>query len=158
MRQQTVEQHVSSELKEQIKAAMKAAMRAKEKERLGAIRMIQAEIKRIEVDERIEVDDERLLVILDKMCKQRRDSISQYVDAGREELADIERAEMAVIQEFLPAALSEAELDAIVAAAIADSGAESARDMGKVMALIKPQIQGRADMGAVSKMVKSRLA
>lgn len=149
---------MSSELKEQIKAAMKAAMRAKEKERLGAIRMIQAEIKRIEVDERIEVDDERLLVILDKMCKQRRDSISQYVDAGREELADIERAEMAVIQEFLPAALSEAELDAIVAAAIADSGAESARDMGKVMALIKPQIQGRADMGAVSKMVKSRLA
>ncbi len=149
---------MSSELKEQIKAAMKAAMRAKEKERLGAIRMIQAEIKRIEVDERIEVDDERLLVILDKMCKQRRDSISQYVDAGREELADIERAEMVVIQEFLPAALSEAELDAIVAAAIADSGAESARDMGKVMALIKPQIQGRADMGAVSKMVKSRLA
>ncbi|NHN38942.1 GatB/YqeY domain-containing protein [Pseudomaricurvus alcaniphilus] len=149
---------MSSELKEQIKAAMKAAMRAKEKERLGAIRMIQAEIKRIEVDERIEVDDERLLVILDKMCKQRRDSISQYVDAGREELADIERAEMVVIQEFLPAALSEAELDAIVAAAIADSGAENARDMGKVMALIKPQIQGRADMGAVSKMVKSRLA
>nr|WP_279538470.1 GatB/YqeY domain-containing protein [Pseudomaricurvus alcaniphilus] len=145
-------------MKEQIKAAMKAAMRAKEKERLGAIRMIQAEIKRIEVDERIEVDDERLLVILDKMCKQRRDSISQYVDAGREELADIERAEMVVIQEFLPAALSEAELDAIVAAAIADSGAENARDMGKVMALIKPQIQGRADMGAVSKMVKSRLA
>nr|WP_279537214.1 GatB/YqeY domain-containing protein [Aestuariicella hydrocarbonica] len=144
-------------MKDQLKDAMKAAMRAKEKQRLGTIRMIQAEIKRIEVDERIEVDDARLLVILDKMCKQRRDSITQYVDAGREELADIERAEMVVIQEFLPEALSDEELDQIIVKAIADSGAESARDMGKVMGLIKPQVQGRADVGAVSKLVKAKL-
>jgi uncharacterized protein YqeY len=144
-------------LKNEIKDAMKAAMRAKEKERLGTIRMIQAEIKRIEVDERIEVDDARLLVILDKMCKQRRDSITQYEDAGRDELAAIEKQEMAVIQEFLPAALSEAEIEQIVTDAIASTGAESARDMGKVMAIIKPQIQGRADMGAVSKIVKTKL-
>nr|WP_255568258.1 GatB/YqeY domain-containing protein [Aestuariicella albida] len=144
-------------MKDQLKDAMKAAMRAKEKERLGTIRMIQAEIKRIEVDERVDVDDERLLVILDKMCKQRRDSITQYVDAGREELADIERAEMVVIQEFLPEALSDEELDKIITQAIADSGAESPRDMGKVMGLVKPQVQGRADVGAVSKLVKSKL-
>ncbi len=144
-------------LKDTIKDAMKAAMRAKEKERLGTIRMIQAEIKRIEVDERIEVDDERLLAVLDKMCKQRRDSITQFDDAGRTELADIERLEMSVIQEFLPAALTEEELDQIVSQAIADSGAESARDMGKVMGLVKPQVQGRADMGAISKLVKTKL-
>ncbi|MBU3069402.1 GatB/YqeY domain-containing protein [Aestuariicella sp. G3-2] len=148
---------MSTALKDQLKDAMKAAMRAKEKERLGTIRMIQAEIKRIEVDERVDVDDERLLVILDKMCKQRRDSITQYVDAGREELADIERAEMVVIQEFLPEALSDEELDKIITQAIADSGAESPRDMGKVMGLVKPQVQGRADVGAVSKLVKSKL-
>jgi len=144
-------------LKDTIKDAMKAAMRAKEKERLGTIRMIQAEIKRIEVDERIEVDDERLLAVLDKMCKQRRDSITQFDDAGRTELADIERLEMSVIQEFLPAALSDEELDQIVTQAIADSGAESARDMGKVMGMVKPQVQGRADMGAISKLVKTKL-
>lgn len=144
-------------LKDRVKEAMKEAMRAKAKERLSAIRMIQAEIKRIEVDERIDVSDERLLVVLDKMCKQRRDSIEQYENAERPELADIERAEMAVIQEFLPAALSDAELDAIVSQAVADSGAESARDMGQVMALIKPQVQGRADMGVVSKLVKAKL-
>ncbi|MAZ88361.1 MAG: glutamyl-tRNA amidotransferase [Cellvibrionaceae bacterium] len=144
-------------LKDTIKDAMKAAMRAKEKERLGTIRMIQAEIKRIEVDERIEVDDERLLAVLDKMCKQRRDSITQFDDAGRTELADIERFEMGVIQEFLPAALTDEELDQIVTQAIADSGAESARDMGKVMGLVKPQVQGRADMGAISKLVKTKL-
>lgn len=149
---------MSTALKDQLKDAMKAAMRAKEKERLGAIRMIQAEIKRIEVDERIEVDDERVLIVLDKMCKQRRDSITQYVDAGREELADIERAEMVVIQEFLPEALTDDELDQIVTKAIADSGAESPRDMGKVMGLIKPQVQGRADVGAVSKLVKTKLS
>lgn len=149
---------MSTELKDRIKSEMKDAMRAKAKERLLTIRTIQSEIKRIEVDERIEVDDERLLVILDKMCKQRRDSINQYVEAGREELADVERAEMAVIQEFLPAALSDEELDQIISQAITDSGAESARDMGKVIALIKPQIQGRADMGAASKRVKSKLS
>lgn len=149
---------MSDTLKDQLKDAMKAAMRAKEKERLGTIRMIQAEIKRVEVDERIEVDDQRVLAILDKMCKQRRDSIQQYEGAGREELAAIERTEMAVIQEFLPAALSETELDTLITQAIAESGAESARDMGKVMAILKPQTQGRADMGAVSKAIKARLS
>lgn len=149
---------MSDSLKSQIKDAMKAAMRAKEKERLSTIRLIQAEIKRIEVDERIDVSDERLLVVLDKMCKQRRDSITQYEDAGRPELAEKERNEITVIQEFLPEALSEAELQQIVSDAIAISGAESARDMGKVMGIVKPKIQGRADMGAVSQMVKAQLS
>lgn len=149
---------MSVELKNRIKDAMKEAMRAKAKQRLGTIRLIQAEIKRIEVDERIDVDDARLLAVLDKMCKQRRDSITQYEAAERPELAEIERAEMVVIQEFLPQPLSEAELQTIVETAIADSGAESARDMGKVMAIIKPQVQGRADVGAVSKLVKTQLS
>ncbi len=148
---------MSDTLKAQITEAMKDAMRAKEKERLGAIRLIQAEIKRIEVDERIEVDDARVLAILDKMVKQRRDSITQFQDAGRQDLADKEQAEIDVIQAFLPEALSESELSAMIAAAIQESGAESMRDMGKVMGLLKPQIQGRADVGAVSGMVKSKL-
>ncbi|MDP1521011.1 GatB/YqeY domain-containing protein [Porticoccus litoralis] len=148
---------MSDTLKAQITEAMKDAMRAKEKERLGAIRLILAELKRIEVDERIEVDDARVLAILDKMVKQRRDSISQYVDAGRQELADKEQAEIDVIQAFLPEALGEAELTTMIDAAIQESGAESMRDMGKVMGLLKPQIQGRADVGAVSGMVKSKL-
>lgn len=148
---------MSDTLKAQITEAMKDAMRAKEKERLGAIRLILAELKRIEVDERIEVDDARVLAILDKMVKQRRDSISQYVDAERQELADKEQAEIDVIQAFLPEALGEAELTTMIDAAIQESGAESMRDMGKVMGLLKPQIQGRADVGAVSGMVKSKL-
>jgi len=148
---------MSDTLKAQITQAMKDAMRAKEKERLGAIRLILAELKRIEVDERIEVDDARVLAILDKMVKQRRDSISQYLDAGRQELADKEQAEIDVIQAFLPEALGEAELTTMIDAAIQESGAESMRDMGKVMGLLKPQIQGRADVGAVSGMVKSKL-
>ena len=133
-------------------------MRAREKERLGAIRLIQAEIKRIEVDERIEIDDERLLTVLDKMLKQRRDSAKQYQDAGRPELADRELAEIAVIQEFLPAQLDAGEIDALAADAVAESGARSMQDMGKVMAILKPKVQGRADMGLVSKVVKSKLA
>jgi uncharacterized protein YqeY len=149
---------MSTALKTRLKEEMKAAMRAKAKERLGTIRMIQSEVKRIEVDERIEVEDQRLLAILDKMNKQRRDSITQYVAAEREDLAEIERFEMSVIQEFLPAALSDTEIQAIVAQAITGSGAASAQDMGKVMGLVKPQIQGRADMGAVSKMVKAKLS
>ncbi len=148
---------MSDTLKAQITAAMKDAMRAKEKERLGAIRLIQAEIKRIEVDERIDVDDARVLAILDKMVKQRRDSINQYQDAGRQELADKEQAEIDVIQEFLPEALSDDELSTMIEAAIAESGAESMRDMGKVMAVLKPKIQGRADVGAVSGLVKAKL-
>ena len=136
---------------------MKVAMRAKAKVRLGTIRLIQADIKRIEVDERIEVDDTRVLAILDKMVKQRRDSIKQYEDAGRQELADVEQAEIKVIQEFLPEALSEDELAAMIDDAIASTGAESMKDMGKVMGIIKPKIQGRADVGAVSGLIKGKL-
>ena len=148
----------STTLKAQIKEAMKASMRAKEKQRLGTIRLIQAEIKRIEVDERIEIDDARLLAVLDKMCKQRRDSIQQYQAAERQELADIEAAEIAVIQDFLPSQLSDAELTTMISDAVSSSGAESMKDMGKVMAILKPQLQGRADMGAVSKQIKAALA
>ncbi len=140
-----------------IKEAVKAAMRAKEKERLATLRLITAEFKRVEVDERIEIDDDRALMILDKMCKQRRDSISQYQSAGRNDLVAVEQAEIEVISEFLPAALSDDELSAMVAAAIAESGAAGMQDMGKVMAIIKPQAQGRADMAQVSKLVKAQL-
>lgn len=149
---------MSTSLKEQITDAMKDAMRAKEKERLGTIRLIQADIKRIEVDERIEVDDARVLAILDKMVKQRRDSIAQFEEAGRQELADKEQAEIDVIQDFLPEALSGDELTAMIDEAIATTGAESMKDMGKVMGIIKPKIQGRADVGAVSGMVKAKLS
>lgn len=144
-------------MKSQIKDAMKDAMRAKDKPRLGAIRLMLSEVKRIEVDERIEIDDERLLAILDKMIKQRRDSITQYEAAGRDELAAIEIAEIAVIQDFLPTALNEEEINAMIAVAIAETGAESMRDMGKVMGILRPQIQGRADGGAVSGLVKVAL-
>jgi uncharacterized protein len=145
-------------LKAQITEAMKAAMRAHEKARLGAIRLIQSEIKRVEVDERIEVDDARVLVILDKMLKQRRDSISQFEKAARQDLVDIEVAEVAVIQEFMPQPLSAEEIDALIAAALAESGAASIKDMGKVMAILKPKVQGRADMGQVSQRIKAKLA
>ncbi len=146
-----------SELKQRISIEMKAAMRAKAKERLGTIRMILSELKRIEVDERIELDDARVLAILDKMQKQRRDSIEQFNTAGRNDLADIEQQELLVIREFLPQPLTEAELEAIVAQAVTDSGAQNMQEMGKVMALVKPQIQGRADMGAISQLVKNAL-
>ena len=119
--------------------------------------LILSEVKRIEVDERIEIDDERLLAILDKMIKQRRDSITQYEAAGRDELAAIEIGEIAVIQDFLPTALTEEEINAMIAVAIAETGAESMRDMGKVMGILRPQIQGRADGGAVSGLVKVAL-
>ncbi len=145
-------------LTEQIKAAMKAAMKARDKDRLGTIRLIQAEFKRIEVDERIEVDDQRALAVLDKMVKQRRDSAQQYKDAGRDELEAQELAEIAVLQEFLPAQLSEEELISLVDEAIAASGATGMQAMGPVMGQLKPKLQGRADMGAVSQLVKARLA
>lgn len=144
-------------IKAQITEAMKDAMRAREKERLGAIRLILADFKRIEVDERIEIDDERALVILDKMLKQRRDSIKQFTDGGRQDLADKEQAEIEVIQSFLPTPLTPAEIDALIAAAISATGAESVKDMGKVMAIVKPQVQGRADVGSVSQAIKARL-
>ncbi len=145
-------------LKVRITAEMKAAMRAKDKPRLGTIRLIQAEIKRIEVDERIELDDTRVLAILDKMSKQRRDSLSQFKDAGRDDLADQEQLELDIIAEFLPVALSDEELQTLIDQAVANSGAEAMSDMGKVMGILKPQVQGRADMGAVSKQIKARLS
>jgi uncharacterized protein YqeY len=140
-----------------IKAAMKAAMKSREKERLATIRLIQSEFKRVEVDERIELGEDRVLAILDKMVKQRRDSQKQYEDAGREELAAQEASEIAVIQEFLPAQLSDAELDAMIDEAIAGADAGGMQAMGAVMGKLKPQLAGRADMGAVSQKVKARL-
>ncbi len=146
-----------SDLKAQITAAMKDAMRAKDKARLGTVRLILADIKRIEVDERIELDDARVLQVLDKMVKQRRDSIAQYLAAERPELADKEQQELEVIKTFLPQPLSDSEINAILDQAIADTGASSMADMGKVMGIIKPKLQGRADMGQVSKLVKAKL-
>jgi hypothetical protein len=140
-----------------IKAAMKSAMKARDKERLATIRLIQAEFKRIEVDERIELDDARALAVLDKMVKQRRDSAQQYADAGRDELAAQENAEIAVLQEFMPSQLSEAELVELVDEAIANAGADGMQAMGAVMGQLKPKLAGRADMGAVSMLVKERL-
>ena len=132
-------------------------MKSGDKARLGAVRLVLAAIKQREVDERIELDDSQVLAVLDKMVKQRRDSIKQYGDAGRDDLVAQEAAEVDIIQEFLPAALTEEEVAAIVDQAIADSGAESMRDMGKVMGLVKPQVQGRADVGKVSGLVKQKL-
>ena len=146
------------ELKGQITDAMKDAMRAKDKPRLGTIRLILADLKRIEVDERIELDDERIITVMDKMLKQRRDSISQFEAAGRQELADVEKAEITVIQSFMPAALSNEEIEQLVSDAVASTGANSMKDMGKVMGILKPQLQGRADMAEVSKLIKSRLS
>ena len=136
---------------------MKEAMKAREKERLATIRLIQAELKRVEVDERIEIDDARALAIMDRMVKQRRDSISQFESAGRDELAAIERAEINVIQEFLPQQLSEGEILAIIDDALNGIDATGMAAMGPLMAVIKPKMQGRADMGAVSKLVKAKL-
>ena len=144
-------------LVEQVKAAMKAAMKAREKETLATIRLIQAEFKRVEVDERIEIDDARALAIMDKMVKQRRDSATQYRDANRPELADVEDAEIAVIQTFLPAQLSAEEIDALIDEALAGIDAEGMAAMGLLMGKLKPQLQGRADMGEVSKRVKAKL-
>ena len=136
---------------------MKEAMKAREKERLATIRLIQAEFKRVEVDERIQIDDARALVIMDKMVKQRRDSMSQFESAGRDELAAIERAEINVIQEFLPQQLSEDEILAIIDDALSGIDATGMAAMGPLMGVIKPKLQGRADMGAVSKLVKAKL-
>jgi hypothetical protein len=145
-------------LKDQITDAMKLAMKAKDSKRLGIIRLILSECKRVEVDERIELSDERVVAILDKMTKQRRDSAKQYADAGRKDLEDQENYEIQVIAEYLPTALSADELAGIIDQCVAESGAISAKDMGKVMALLKPQIQGRADMGAASQAVKAKLS
>lgn len=147
-----------SALLAQIKESMKEAMRAKEKVRLGTIRMLLAQVKQIEVDQKIEVTDADVLAILDKMLKQRKDSIAQFEDAGRTDLVDTEKAEMEALQEFMPQALNDDEISAMIDAAINESGAESMRDMGKVMAVLKPQMQGRADMAAVSGLVKGKLS
>jgi len=149
---------MSSSLKDSLTEAMKEAMRAKDKKRLGVIRLALAAFKQIEVDERIELDEARSLATLDKMVKQRRDSISQFEAADRNDLADIEKYEITVLQEFLPQALSSEEINAIISSALADTGAQSMGDMGKVMGIVKPKVQGRADVGAVSKMIKDQLS
>ena len=146
-----------SALKQEITEAMKDAMRARDKPRLGTIRLALSEIKRVEVDERIDTDDTRVIAILDKMVKQRRESIRMFEEAERTELADQEKFEITVLQEFLPQALSAAELDDIIQSALAESGAESMKDMGKVMGLVKPQVIGRADMGSISAKIKAAL-
>lgn len=145
-------------LTDRIKEDMKVAMKSGNKARLGVIRLILAAIKQVEVDERIVLDNERVIVVLDKMLKQRRESIRQFSDAGRLDLVAIEEAEVPVIQDFMPQALTEIEIDAMVKDAVTESGAESIKDMGKVMALLKANMQGRADMSAVSIKIKAALA
>jgi uncharacterized protein YqeY len=144
-------------LKEQITEDMKSAMKAGDKDRLKVVRLIMAAIKQIEVDTRAELDDTAVLSVLDKMVKQRRDSIEQFRKGAREDLAAIEQAEITVIDDYLPEQLGDSELDAMIDAAIRSTGAESIRDMGKVMGQIKAQAAGRADMGAVGARVKARL-
>lgn len=144
-------------LKQRLQDDVKEAMRAKDKDRLGTLRLILAAIKQREVDERIELDDSQTLLVLDKMLKQRRESIAQFTSAGREDLAAKEQAEVGVIQGYMPAALSADEIDALIERAVAASGATSVRDMGKVMAAIREQVQGRADMAQVSTRIKARL-
>ncbi|HEY8085794.1 MAG TPA: GatB/YqeY domain-containing protein [Methylophilaceae bacterium] len=144
-------------LRLQISEDMKTAMRAKDSARLSAIRLLLAAMKQREVDERIELDDEQVIVIIEKMLKQRRDSISQYEAAKRQDLVDVEKFEVEVLTGYLPQALTEAEVAAIIEKVIADTGAAGIKDMGKVMGLVKPQIIGRADMGKVSGQIKTRL-
>ncbi|MEG2804147.1 GatB/YqeY domain-containing protein [Stenotrophomonas sp.] len=145
-------------LKQQLTDDMKAAMKAGEKDRLGVIRLMLADIKRKEVDERIELDDAAVLAVLEKMVKQRKDSVSQFEAANREDLAAIERAEILVIDHYLPTKLGEAEIVAAIQAAIAETGAASPADIGKLMGALKPKLAGQADMGLVSKLVKQQLA
>jgi len=147
-----------SALKKRITEDMKAAMRAKDKARLSVIRMTLAAIKQREVDERIELDDSQVTAIIDKMIKQRRDSVAQFQDAGRDELAAIETAEIAVLQDYMPPAMSDDDIAAAIDKAIADTGASSIKDMGKLMGVLKPLLQGRADLGAVSGTIKQKLA
>ncbi|MCW8409668.1 GatB/YqeY domain-containing protein [Legionella sp. PATHC035] len=145
-------------IKERLNNDVKDAMRAKEKELLAALRLITAAVKQVEVDERIEVDDERMLVILDKMSKQRKESIAQYEKANRDDLVAQEQFELDILKNYLPEPLSAAEIEHMVQEAIASTGAEKMADMGKVMALLKPSLQGRADMAQVSAMIKAKLS
>jgi len=145
-------------LRERVNEDVKVAMKAREAERLGTLRLLTAAMKQREVDERVTLDDAGVIGVIEKMLKQRRDSVAQYEQAGRQDLADVEKREMAILQSYLPQQLSDAELAAIVAEAVAASGAKAPSDMGKVMAIVKPKIAGRADMGTVSALVKARLA
>ena len=149
---------MSSAIRDKLTQEMKSAMKNKQKDRLGVIRTMMAAVKQKEVDERIEIEDTHMISILDKQLKQRRESMKIYQEAGRTELADQEKFELDVIQEFLPEALSENELNSIIDDAITQTAAASMKEMGKVMAAIKPQVQGKADMGEVSKIIKSRLS
>ena len=146
-----------SALKNQIQSDMKAAMRAGEKERLSAIRLIMAAVKQQEIDGRTQLDDSGVIAVLDKMSKQRKDSISQFKKAERQDLVDKEQAELDIIQQYLPQQLSESEIDSLIDQAVQSTGATSIKDMGKIMGVLKPQLQGRADMGQVSARIKSRL-
>lgn len=149
---------MASELKAQLTSEMKAAMKAKEKDRLAVIRSIQAAVKQIEIDSQKEIEDDAdVIAIMDKMIKQRRDAHQQYVSADRKDLADQEAYEITVIQTFMPAALSQAEIEQMIDEAIAESGAAGMQDMGKIMAVLKPKMQGKADMGEVSQRVKAKL-
>ena len=147
-----------SELKQRINDNVKDAMRAKEKERLKTLRLITSAIKQIEVDKRIELDDDGVIAVLEKMLKQRKDSIEQFEKAGRAELAAIEIAAVAIIKEYMPEQMSDEEVDALIDEAIASTGAASMKDMGKVMGMLKPKLAGKADMGAVSSKIKARLS
>jgi uncharacterized protein YqeY len=144
-------------LKQTLQEDMKAAMKGGEKERLGTIRLIMAAIKQREVDERIQLEDSDVLAVLDKMLKQRRESIAQYTSAGRTDLADVENAEIAIIQHYLPAALTPEEIEQLIRAAMDETGATRVADMGKIMGVLKPKLQGRADMALVSAQIKSFL-
>jgi len=147
-----------SALKTRINDDVKTAMRSKDKERLGTLRLLTAAIKQIEVDQRIELNDEQVIAVIEKMLKQRKDSIEQYEKAGRNELAEIEIKESAILKEFMPEQLSDADIDALIVEAITTSGASEMKDMGKVMGLLKPQLAGKADMGSVSAKIKAKLS
>lgn len=147
-----------ADLKQRISDDVKAAMRNKERERLATLRLIQAAIKQKEVDERIELDDSQTLAVLDKMAKQHQDSITQYEKAGRKDLVEKEQAELAIVKEYLPEQLGEDEIMEHIREAIEEAGAETMKDMGKVMGILKPKLQGRADMGSVSGLVKKQLS
>ena len=147
-----------SQLKQSIQADMIKSMKAKEKDRTAILRLMMSAFKQIEVDERIELDDERIIQIIDKMCKQRKESIFQFEKANRDDLIQVEQDELVILTEYLPAALSKEEVDAFIDDAITKTGASSIKEMGKVMGILKPQLQGRADMGTVSQQIKSRLS
>ncbi len=149
---------MSETLKTRLQDDMKSSLKGGEKKRLGVIRLMLAAIKQIEVDERIQLDDARIISVLDKMSKQRRESITQFERASRDDLIAIEQTELEIIQEYLPEALSEAEINDLVEQSIAATGASTIKDMGKLMGILKPQLQGRADMGKVSQLIKSRLS